>query len=74
MFLAEALRCERALDGERLCGERGRLRVADTAFGGVILRIFSGGRPRGSENTAYLLGAGVMKFLRKRVRLRSSEL
>ena len=62
------LQCESALGGERLCGELGRLRTADTAVEGVILRISAGERPREFNNTAYWPGVGVMEFWRKRVR------
>ena len=65
MFLAEALRCEHALDGERLCGERGRLRGADTAFGGVILRIFSGRAPTRVGEHGILARSGRYEVLAK---------
>ena len=64
------LQCESALGGERLCGELGRLRMADTAVEGVILRVLAGERPPGFKNTAYWQGVGVTEFWRKRVRLR----
>jgi len=60
------LQCESALGGERLCGDLGRLRMADTAVGGVGLRVFASGRPRGFKNTVYWPGVGVMEFWRKR--------
>ena len=68
--LTGALQREGALGGERLCGELGRLRMADTAVEGVILRVLAGERPPGFKNTAYWQGVGVTEFWRKRVRLR----
>ena len=60
--LTGALQREGALGGERLCGELGRLRMADTAVEGIILRVLAGERPPGFKNTAYWQGVGVTEF------------
>ncbi len=64
-FCRDHLQCESALGGERLCGELGRLRMADRAVEGVILRILAGERPLGFKKHGLLAGSGSYGVLAK---------
>ncbi len=61
----DALQGEGALGGGGLGSELGRLRIAETVFGAVVLRVLTGTRPRGFKKDGILARSGSYGVLAK---------
>ena len=60
-----SLRCKSTLGGGGLGGEPCRIRMAETVFGAVVLRVLAGARPRGFKKDGILARNGSYGVLAK---------